>query len=48
MADITRPGPLAGVRPAGFATSVLAPGAAHTTRVLTELAAATPTERKTA
>jgi hypothetical protein len=48
MADITRPGPLAGVRPAGFATSVMAPDAAHTIQVLTELAAATPKERKTA
>jgi hypothetical protein len=48
MADITRPGPLAGVRLAGFATSVTAPDAAHTTQVLTELAAATPNERKTA
>jgi hypothetical protein len=48
MADITRPGPLAGVRLAGFATSVMAPDAARTTQVLTELAAATPNERKTA
>ena len=48
MADITRPGPLAGVRPAGFATSVLAPYEAHTAQVPTELAAATPQERKTA
>jgi hypothetical protein len=48
MVEITRPGPLAGVRPAGFATSVMAPCAAHITQVLTELAAATPNERKTA
>jgi hypothetical protein len=48
MADITRPGPLAGVRLAEFATSVMAPYAEHTTQVLTELAAATPKGSKTA
>jgi len=48
MADITRPGALAGARPAGFATSVMAPYPAHTAQVLTEPAAATPNERKTA
>jgi hypothetical protein len=48
MAEITRPGPLAGAWLADFATSVMAPYAAHTTEVLTELAAAMPQGRKTA
>jgi hypothetical protein len=39
---------LAGVRLAGFATSVMAPDAARTTQVLTELAAATLKGSKTA
>ena len=48
MAQVTLPGPLAGVRLAGFATSVMAPDPARTTEVLTELAATTPQGRKTA
>ena len=48
MAEITRPGPLAGVRLIDFATVVMAPYAAHTAEVLAELAAATPKGRQTA
>jgi hypothetical protein len=45
MVDITRPGPLAGVWLADFATSVMARYAAHTAQVPTELAAPTPQGR---
>jgi hypothetical protein len=48
MAEITRPGPLAGVRLIDFATVVMASSAAHTAEVLAELATATPKGRKTA
>jgi hypothetical protein len=47
MAEITSPGPLAGVRVIDFAT-VKAPYAAHTAEVLAELAEATPKGRQTA
>lgn len=47
MAEITRPGPLAGVRLIDFATVVMASSAAHT-EVLAALATATPKGRKTA
>ena len=48
MAEITSPGPLAGVRLIDFATVVMASSAAHTAEVLAELAAATSKGRKTA
>ena len=48
MAEITSPGPLAGVRLLDFASVVMAPSAAHTADFLAELTAATPKGRKTA
>jgi hypothetical protein len=48
MAETTRPGPLAEVRPIHFVTKVTASSAAHTAEVLAELATATPKGRKTA
>jgi crotonobetainyl-CoA:carnitine CoA-transferase CaiB-like acyl-CoA transferase len=48
MAETTSGGPLPGVRLLDFASVVMAPSAAHTADFLAELAAATPTGRKTA
>jgi len=48
MAETTSGRPLAGVRLLDFASVVMAPSAAHTADFLAELAAATPTGRKTA
>ena len=48
MAEITSPGPMAGIRLIDFATVVMASSAARTAEVLAELATATPKARKTA
>jgi hypothetical protein len=48
MAEIARPGPLAGARLINCATVAMASSAAHTAEVLAEPATATPKGRKTA